>query len=165
MLDREGQPISLNNLDFVLGINFRGTLDLVRQFLPHLASGPSDDSADEEKGIVIMVSSVAAFDGQMGQVAYAASKGAVASATLPMARDLSRHGIRVVSVAPGYFDTGMTALMREKIRKGIVDHLEYPRRAGRPDEFAALVREVITNSMLNGTVIRLDGGARLPAKI
>jgi 3-hydroxyacyl-CoA dehydrogenase / 3-hydroxy-2-methylbutyryl-CoA dehydrogenase len=164
MLDRSGQAISLANLDFVFGINLRGTLDLIRQFLPHLAAGPADGE-DGEKGIVIMVSSVAAYDGQMGQVAYAASKGAVASATLPMARDLSKHGIRVVSIAPGYFDTGMTALMREKVKKGIVDHLEYPRRAGRPDEFASLVREAIRNSMLNGTVLRLDGGARLPSKI
>jgi 3-hydroxyacyl-CoA dehydrogenase / 3-hydroxy-2-methylbutyryl-CoA dehydrogenase len=164
MLDRDRQSISLNNIDFVIGINLRGTFDMIRQFLPHLAAGPSD-GPDEEKGVMIMVSSVAAFDGQMGQVAYAASKGAVASATLPMARDLAKHGIRVVSIAPGFFDTGMTAMMRDKVKKGIVNHLEFPRRAGRPDEFASLVREVITNSMHNGSVIRLDGGARLPSKI
>jgi NAD(P)-dependent dehydrogenase (short-subunit alcohol dehydrogenase family) len=148
----------------VLGINLRGTIDLVRQVLPHIAatepSGP-----DGERGIVIMVASSAAFDGQMGQVAYAASKGAVASMTLPMARDLSRVGIRVVTIAPSVFDTGMAAMMSDKVRKGLEKAMEFPARPGRPDEFALLVRQTIENAMLNGVVIRLDGATRMPSRL
>lgn len=102
VLDRDLQPLSLDQFDFVVNINLRGTIDLVRQVLPHLARGAADSGGDSdndgERGVVIMVASSAAFEGQMGQVAYAASKGAVASMTLPMARDLSRHGIRVVTI-------------------------------------------------------------------
>lgn len=112
-----------------------------------------------------MVSSAAAFDGQMGQVAYAATKGAVASAALPMARDLSRHGVRVAVVAPGTFETAMTAQMSDKVRRGLERAMEFPKRAGRPDEFAGLVRHIIENSMLNGVVVRLDGAARMPSRI
>lgn len=112
-----------------------------------------------------MVASVAAFDGQKGQVAYAASKGAVASMTLPMTRDLARYGIRCVTVAPGIFESRMTAVLPKKLFEGLAAVMEFPRRAGRPAEFAQLVRHIIENSMLNGTVIRLDGGLRMPSKI
>ncbi|KAK3329106.1 hypothetical protein B0H66DRAFT_465607 [Apodospora peruviana] len=164
ILNKANEPVPLSQIDFVLSINLRGTLDLVRQFLPALATSPPF-SSDNERGVIVMVSSSAAFDGQMGQVAYAASKGAVASMTLPMARDLSRFGIRVVTVAPSMFESAMTAGMSDKVRKGLEKAMEFPARAGKPEEFSALVRHAIENVMLNGVVIRLDGATRMPSKL
>ncbi|KAI0509124.1 short chain dehydrogenase [Xylaria bambusicola] len=164
ILDKHGDAFSLDSFDFVVNINLRGTVDLVRQCLVHLAkTEPVSD--DQERGVVIMVASVAAFDGQKGQVAYAASKGAVASMTLPMTRDLARYGIRCVTVAPGIFESRMTAVLPKKLFEGLAAAMEFPRRAGKPAEFAQLVKQIIENSMLNGTVIRLDGGLRMPSKI
>lgn len=164
MLDKKGEPLPLANLDFVMSINLRGTLDLVRQVLPHMAKSPGD-GPDGEHGVVIMVASAAAFEGQMGQTSYAASKGAVASATLPMARDLSRFGIRVVTIAPSMFDSAMTSMLSEKVKVGLKKAMEFPARPGRPEEFASLVKQVIENVMLNGVVIRLDGATRMPSKL
>ena len=164
ILDKHLNPVSLDSLDFVLSINLRGTLDLTRQLLPHLAA-TTPEGADGERGVVVMVASSAAFDGQMGQVAYAASKGAVAAMTLPMARDLARFGIRVVTIAPSMFDSRMTAAMSDKVRESLKKAMEFPARAGQPEEFAALVRQAIENVMLNGTVIRLDGAMRMPSKL
>ncbi|XDG08747.1 hypothetical protein ABKA04_008362 [Annulohypoxylon sp. FPYF3050] len=164
ILDREGEAFSLDSFDFVVNINLRGTIDLVRQCLVHLAK-TEPVGADKERGVVVMVASVAAFDGQKGQVSYAASKGAVAAMTLPMTRDLARYGIRCMTIAPGVFESRMTAAMPKKLFKGLETVMEFPRRAGQPEEFAQLVRQVIENSMLNGTVIRLDGGLRMPSKI
>ncbi|KAI0006581.1 short chain dehydrogenase [Xylariaceae sp. FL0662B] len=164
ILDRGGNAFSLDSFDFVVNVNLRGTVDLVRQCLVHLAR-TDPVGADKERGVVIMVASCAAFDGQIGQVSYAASKGAVVSMTLPMARDLARYGIRCVTIAPGIFESQMTAMMPKKLMKGLEAVMEFPRRAGQPDEFALLVRQVIENAMLNGTVIRLDGGLRMPSKI
>ncbi|UNI23279.1 hypothetical protein JDV02_009109 [Purpureocillium takamizusanense] len=162
VLNRDGSPFSLDDVDFVLGVNLRGTIDLVRQAVAHMAKADAD--ADGERGAVVMVASSAAFDGQKGQVSYSASKGAVASMTLPMARDLARHGIRCNTIAPSLFETRMTSAMSAKVRKSLEATFEFPRRAGRPDEFAMLARQCIENSMLNGTVIRIDGGSR-PSKI
>ncbi|KAK4097952.1 NAD(P)-binding protein [Parathielavia hyrcaniae] len=164
ILDKQLRPASLDSIDFVLSINLRGTLDLVRQLLPHLAATDATDP-DGERGVVIMVASAAAFEGQMGQVAYAASKGAVAAMTLPMARDLSRFGIRVVTIAPSMFESNMTAHLSDKVRDGLQKAMEFPPRAGKPDEFASLVRQAIENVMLNGVVIRLDGATRMPSKL
>lgn len=164
MLDREGKAFSLDDFDFVLNVNLRGTIDLVRQTLEHLAqvdpAGP-----DSERGIVVMVASSAAFDGQKGQVSYSASKGAVTAMTLPMARDLARYGIRVVTIAPSLFESRMTSMMPQKVRKSLEGAMEFPRRAGQPAEFAQLVRQSIENTMLNGVVIRLDGAMRMPSKM
>jgi NAD(P)-dependent dehydrogenase (short-subunit alcohol dehydrogenase family) len=129
-----------------------------------LAQSPTD-GPDGERGIIVMVASAAAFEGQMGQVAYAASKGAVASMTLPMARDLSRFGIRVVTIAPSMFDSAMTAVMSDKVKQGLKKAMEFPVRAGRPHEFSSLVKQAIENAMLNGVVIRLDGATRMPSKL
>ncbi len=148
----------------MFNINLRGTVDLVRQVLPHLARGPAV-GPDGERGVVVMVASSAAFEGQMGQVAYAASKGAVASMTLPMTRDLSRHGIRVVTIAPSMFETSMTALLSDKVKTSLRRSMEFPPRPGRPEEFSALVHHAIENVMLNGVVIRLDGGSRMPSRL
>ncbi|KAI0845312.1 3-hydroxyacyl-CoA dehydrogenase [Daldinia vernicosa] len=164
ILDREGNAFSMDSFDFVVNINLRGTIDLVRQCLVHIAK-TEPVGADKERGVVVMVASVAAFDGQKGQVSYAASKGAVAALTLPMARDLARYGIRCVTIAPGVFESRMTAVMPKKLFKGLEAVMEFPRRAGQPEEFARLARHVIENAMLNGTVIRLDGGLRMPSKI
>ncbi|KAH6651219.1 hypothetical protein F5144DRAFT_617849 [Chaetomium tenue] len=164
VLDRELQPVGLEAVDFVLGVNLRGTLDLVRQVLPYLGAGQGE-GVDGERGVVVMVSSAAAFEGQMGQVAYAASKGAVAAMTLPMARDLTRFGIRVVTIAPSMFESNMTAHMSEKVRVGLKKAMEFPARPGQPEEFASLVRQAIENVMLNGVVIRLDGATRMPSKL
>ena len=147
-----------------MNINVRGTIDLVRQVLPHIAS-TTPSGPDGERGVVIMVASAAAYDGQMGQVSYAASKGAVASMTLPMARDLSRFGIRVVTIAPSIFDTSMAAMLSDKVREGLKKAMEFPIRPGLPHEFASLARQAIENVMLNGVVIRLDGATRMPSKL
>lgn len=164
IIDRNGNPFSLDDFNFVMNVNVRGTIDLIRQALPHLIkTTPIGD--DGEHGVLIMVASSAAFDGQPGQVAYAASKGAVASLTLPLTRDLARYGVRVVTIAPSLFRSGMTALMSDKVRKSLERVMEFPRREGKPEEFAFTVRHTIENTMLNGTVIRLDGGMRMPSKM
>ena len=154
----------MDGFDFVMNINVRGTVDLVRQVIPHLTQ-VAPEGLDGERGVIILVSSSAAFDGQPGQVAYAASKGAVASLTLPLTRDVSRYGIRVVTVAPSLFESGMTANMSAKVRGSLERVMEFPVRAGKPEEFASCVREGVENSMLNGCVIRLDGGVRMPSKM
>ncbi|CAM1504438.1 Fc.00g020290.m01.CDS01 [Cosmosporella sp. VM-42] len=164
ILDRHGAAFSLDDFDFVLNVNLRGTIDLIRQTLEHLAKitpiGP-----DSERGVIIMVASSAAFDGQKGQVSYSASKGAVTAMTLPMARDLARYGIRVVTIAPSLFDSRMTSVMPEKVKKSLEGAMEFPKRAGQPAEFAQLVRQGIENVMLNGVVVRLDGAMRMPSKM
>lgn len=147
-----------------MNLNLRGTIDLIRQTLEHLSQvdpiGP-----DSERGVIVMVASSAAFDGQKGQVSYSASKGAVTAMTLPMARDLARYGIRVVTVAPSLFDSKMTSNMPDKVRKSLEGAMEFPKRAGHPTEFAQLVRQGIENIMLNGVTIRLDGAMRMPSKM
>jgi 3-hydroxyacyl-CoA dehydrogenase/3-hydroxy-2-methylbutyryl-CoA dehydrogenase len=147
----------------VIAINVVGTIDVVRQILPHIASAEAD--ADGERGVIITVSSAAAFDGQPGQVAYSAAKGAIASLTLPLARDLARNGIRAVSISPGLFETNMTNTMPAKAKASLQKVLEFPNRAGRPNEFAGMVLHILSNSFLNGTVIRLDGATRMPSHL
>ena len=164
ILDKNGDPFDMAGFDFVMNINVRGSIDLVRQVVPHLAK-VKPEAPDGERGVVILVSSSAAFDGQPGQVAYAASKGAIASLTLPLTRDLARYGIRVVTIAPSLFESAMTAVMSDKVRKSLERVMEFPVRPGRPEEFARMVKDSVENGMLNGTVIRLDGGMRMPSKM
>lgn len=164
IIDRDSIPFDLSRFDLVMSVNVRGTIDLIRQFLPHL-SKVEPSPPDGERGVLVLVSSSAAFDGQPGQVAYAASKGAVASLTLPLTRDLARYGIRVVTIAPSLFDTGMTSVMSAKVKNSLTRVMEFPQRSGKPEEFARIVREGLENSMLNGVVIRLDGGVRMPSKL
>jgi NAD(P)-dependent dehydrogenase (short-subunit alcohol dehydrogenase family) len=118
---------------------------------------------DGERGVIINTASIAAYEGQIGQIAYAASKAGVAGMTLPMARDLARHGIRVVAIAPGLFRTPMITAFPQDIQDGLTAKLVFPHRAGHPSEFAAMVLHICTNSMINGEVIRLDGAYRMPA--
>ncbi len=164
IIDKKNEPLSIQSIDFVLNINLRGTLDLIRQVVPYMTKA-TPSGADGERGVIIMIASSAAFDGQMGQVAYAASKGAVASLTLPLARDLSKYGIRAVTIAPSMFDSAMTRMMSNKVKQSLENSMEFPKRAGLPEEFARLVLECVGNEMLNGTVIRLDGAMRMPARL
>uniref|UniRef100_A0A093V6L3 Putative oxidoreductase n=1 Tax=Talaromyces marneffei PM1 TaxID=1077442 RepID=A0A093V6L3_TALMA len=136
---RTESPVSMSSIDFVLNINIRGTIDLIRLSVPHMVKN-SPLTEDGERGVIIMVSSSAAFDGQPGQVAYAASKGAVASMTLPLARDLARYGIRAVTIAPSLFDSAMTRQLSDKARKSLERVMEFPVRAGNPEEFSSLTR-------------------------
>lgn len=164
LIDRHNNPISIEALDFVLNINIRGTLDLIRLCLPMLAAN-NPTEPDKERGVIVMVSSSAAYDGQPGQVAYAASKGAVRSLTLPLARDLAPLGIRAMTIAPSYFESNMTAQMSDKVRKSLERVLEFPKRPGKGEDFAAMVRHCVENVMLNGECIRLNGATRMPSKL
>jgi NAD(P)-dependent dehydrogenase (short-subunit alcohol dehydrogenase family) len=124
----------------------------------------NEPSVEGERGVIINTASVAAFEGQIGQAAYSASKGGVAAITLPAARELARFGIRVVAIAPGIFETAMMHAAPEAVQQSLAAQALFPSRLGRADEFAQLAQHIIENAMLNGTVIRLDGAIRLPPK-
>ncbi len=143
----------------VLHVNLAGTFNMTRLAAAAIAEQDPDEGG--ERGIVIATASVAAFDGQIGQAAYAASKGGVAAMTLPLAREFARVGIRVVSIAPGIFDTPMLASLPQAARDSLGAAVPFPARLGRPDEYAALVAHIATNAMLNGETIRLDGALRM----
>jgi NAD(P)-dependent dehydrogenase (short-subunit alcohol dehydrogenase family) len=153
-------PADLEAFRRVIEVNLIGTFNVARVAAAVMAANPPAE--DGERGVIITTASVAAFDGQIGQAAYAASKGGVAAMTLPLARDLARHGIRVVSIAPGVFETPMMASLPENVRASLAALVPFPSRLGKPEEFAALARHVIENRMLNGEVIRLDGALRMP---
>jgi NAD(P)-dependent dehydrogenase (short-subunit alcohol dehydrogenase family) len=142
-----------------VGVNLTGTFNVVR--LAAAAMARQEANASGERGVIVNTASVAAFDGQIGQAAYAASKGGVAALTLPLARELARYGIRVMAIAPGIFDTPMLAGLPEAARASLGQQVPFPQRLGRPEEYAALVRHIVENEMLNGTVIRLDGALRM----
>ncbi|KAH8721716.1 hypothetical protein BGZ61DRAFT_492214 [Ilyonectria robusta] len=164
IIDENNNPFSMDHVDKVLNINLRGTIDLIRQTLPHLTIA-APEGTDGERGVIIMIASLAAFEGQPGLLTYAATKGAVVSMTLPLARELSKFGIRVVSIAPGLFDTGMTKAIGDYGMWGKFEKaMEFPARPGRPEEFAKFASQAIENVMLNGEVIRLDGATRLPSE-
>lgn len=161
ILGREG-PHDLGLFRRVVEINLIGTFNVLRLAAAAMAANPPRE--DGERGVIVNTSSVAAFEGQTGQAAYAASKGGVASLTLPAARELGRHGIRVVAIAPGTFDTPMMAGVNDEVRVSLAAQVPFPKRLGHPGEFAALVQHVLENTMLNGTVLRLDGGLRMGEK-
>ena len=152
-------PHSLESFSRVVQINLVGTFNVVRLTAEVMANNEPDESG--ERGVIVNTASVAAFDGQIGQVAYAASKGGVVALTLPVARELATMGIRVVAIAPGIFDTPMMAGLPEAARESLGKQVPFPSRLGRPEEYAALVRHIIQNEMLNGEVIRLDGAIRM----
>ncbi|SCZ53821.1 NAD(P)-dependent dehydrogenase, short-chain alcohol dehydrogenase family [Pseudomonas sp. NFPP18] len=155
-------PHALASFSQVINVNLIGSFNLLRLAAAAIAESPAN--ADGERGVIINTASIAAFDGQIGQAAYAASKGAIASLTLPVARELARFGIRVMTIAPGIFETPMMAGMSDEVRAGLAAGVPFPPRLGKPAEYAALVRHIIENSMLNGEVIRLDGALRMAAK-
>ena len=155
-------PHALETFSQVINVNLIGSFNMLRLAAAAIAESSAD--ADGERGVIINTASVAAFDGQIGQAAYAASKGAIASLTLPAARELARFGIRVMTIAPGIFETPMMAGMTPEVRASLAAGVPFPPRLGKPDEYASLVRHIIENSMLNGEVIRLDGALRMAAK-
>jgi NAD(P)-dependent dehydrogenase (short-subunit alcohol dehydrogenase family) len=161
VLGRSGVA-SLDDFRRVIDINLNGTFNTAR--LAAKAIARSEPQEDGLRGVLVMTSSVSAFDGQIGQASYSASKGGVASLTLPLAREFGPHGIRVVSVAPGVFETPMMQAAPEKVRQSLVEQIPFPHRFGQPEEFATFVCHIFENNMLNGCVLRLDGAVRLGAK-
>ena len=158
VLTREGGPIDLERFEFVIRVNLIGTFNMLRMAAAQMSSQEPDD---EERGVVVNTASIAAFDGQIGQAAYSASKAGVAGMTLPVARDLAKRLIRCVTIAPGTFDTPMLAGLPQEIRDKLASEIPHPNRLGRPEEYAHLVRHIVENPVLNGEVIRLDGALRM----
>ena len=161
IVGREG-PHPLDIFVKVVSINLVGTFNMMR--LAAAAMAREDAGEDGERGVIVNTASVAAFEGQIGQAAYAASKAGVAALTLPAARELARHGIRVVTIAPGVFATPMMAGFTEEVQQGLGKSVPFPQRLGRPEEYAALVKQICENRMLNGETIRLDGALRMAAR-
>ena len=155
-------PHNLANFERAVRINLVGTFNVIRLAATRMST--QAPFASGERGVIVNTSSVASMDGQIGQAAYAASKAGVNGMTLPIARELARFGIRVVTIAPGIFDTPMLQGMSEEVRASLGAQVPFPPRLGRPDEYAALVRHIIENEVLNGEVIRLDGAIRMTAK-
>ena len=152
----------LDSFARTININLIGSFNMLRLAVEAMSQG--QPNAEGERGIIVNTASVAAFDGQIGQAAYAASKGGVVAMTLPAARELARSGIRVMCIAPGIFETPMMAGMPQEVRDSLAAGVPFPPRLGRPEEYAALVRHIVENPMLNGEVIRLDGALRMAAK-
>jgi NAD(P)-dependent dehydrogenase (short-subunit alcohol dehydrogenase family) len=162
VLTRDGSAIDLERFEFVVRVNLIGTFNVMRLAAEQIAK--EEPEGEEERGVIVNTASIAAFDGQIGQAAYAASKGGIVGMTLPVARDLASRLIRCVAIAPGTFDTPMLAGLPEEARQGLAADIPHPHRLGRPEEFAALVRHIIENPMLNGETIRLDGALRMKAR-
>jgi NAD(P)-dependent dehydrogenase (short-subunit alcohol dehydrogenase family) len=158
----KGGPHALELFAKTIQINLVGTFNVIR--LAALAMSTNAPEPSGERGVIVNTASVAAFDGQIGQAAYAASKGGVVAMTLPIARELASLGIRVVTIAPGIFDTPLLAGLPEAARASLGQQVPFPARLGRPDEYAALVQHVVSNEYLNGEVIRLDGALRMAPK-
>jgi NAD(P)-dependent dehydrogenase (short-subunit alcohol dehydrogenase family) len=161
ILGRDG-PHRLGFFAKAVGINLIGSFNMLR--LAAEAIGREEPGVDGERGVIVNTASIAAFDGQIGQAAYAASKGGIVALTLPAARELARYGIRVVTIAPGIFETPMMAGMPQDVQDSLGKSVPFPSRLGRASEFAALVQHICENVMLNGEVIRLDGALRMGAK-
>ena len=166
VVGRKG-PFPLEVFRQVVDINLTGTFTVVSLAAARMVeTGASErfaggDAAEEERGVIVMTASVAAFDGQVGQAAYSASKGGIVGLTLPLARDLAEHRIRVMAIAPSLFRTPMAEMLPEEALASLEEQTLHPHRLGRPEEYAALVQHIVENPMLNGEVIRLDGGVRM----
>jgi NAD(P)-dependent dehydrogenase (short-subunit alcohol dehydrogenase family) len=158
---KEG-PAALQPFETLVRVNLIGTFNVLRLAAAAMATGEPD--AEGERGAVVMTASIAAFDGQIGQTAYAASKGGVVGLTLPAARDLARRGIRVCTIAPGLFDTPLLAALPQDARDALGAQIPFPSRLGRAEEYAALACHIAENTMLNGEVVRLDGALRMPPR-
>ena len=155
-------PMDLSLFTHVVTVNLIGTFNVLRLCAEKMAL--NEPNADGERGVIINTASVAAFDGQIGQAAYSASKGGIAAMTLPIARDLSKNGIRVMCIAPGIFDTPMLALLPDDARASLGASVPFPPRLGKPSEYGMLAEQIVLNPMLNGEVIRLDGAIRMAPK-
>ena len=161
ILTKEGAA-SLRRFTKIIEVNLIGTFNVIR--LVAVAMAKNKPNPDGERGVIINTASVAAFEGQIGQAAYSASKGGVMSMTLPIARDLASIGVRVCTIAPGTFETPMLATLPEPVRKALEANIPFPHRLGKASEYAILARHIAENPMLNGETIRLDGGLRMPPK-
>ncbi len=159
----KGDPHDAAVFERVLRINLMGTFNVASQSAAGMAALEPMNS-DGERGVIVNTASIAAFDGQIGHVAYSASKSGVVGMTLPMARDLARHGIRVLAIAPGMFETPMAVDLPEHLKQSVIENIPFPARLGDPEEFADLVTHCVENPMLNGETIRIDGGCRMPPK-
>jgi NAD(P)-dependent dehydrogenase (short-subunit alcohol dehydrogenase family) len=162
VINRDGSPHDLAPFEFIQRLNVFGTFNVMTKAATAMAKTPEGE--DGERGVIVNTASVAAFDGQIGQLAYSASKGAIVGMTLPAARDLSIVGIRVVAIAPGLFDTPLLASLPEEQRRALGESVLFPKRLGQPEQYGRLVVEIVGNRYLNGEVIRLDGGIRMPPK-
>jgi 3-hydroxyacyl-CoA dehydrogenase / 3-hydroxy-2-methylbutyryl-CoA dehydrogenase len=158
----KGGPHDLEMFSKVISINLIGTFNVLSQAAAAMSANEAD--AEGERGVCVNTASIAAYDGQIGQIAYSASKGGIVGMTLPAARDMASRGIRVMTIAPGLFDTPLLAALPEEAREALGAGIPYPSRLGRPDEYARLVEEIVGNTMLNGETIRLDGALRMPPK-
>ncbi len=158
IVGRDG-PLALDAFERVIRVNLVGTFNLLRLAAARMAA--LEPNQDGERGVIVNTASVAAYEGQIGQAAYAASKGGIAALTLPAARELAASGIRVVAIAPGLFGTPLLLNMPQTVQDSLAATVPFPRRFGRPEEFAALVLHIVANPMLNGEVIRLDGALRM----
>jgi NAD(P)-dependent dehydrogenase (short-subunit alcohol dehydrogenase family) len=161
-VNKEGIPHDLQFFTSVIGVNLIGTFNVLR--LAAAAMSKNQPLADAERGVIVNTASIAAFDGQVGQIAYAASKAGVVGMTLPAARDLAKSGIRVLTIAPGTFHTPMLALLPEEQRQALAANIPFPTRLGEPDDFARLAIAMVENPYLNGETVRLDGALRMPPK-
>jgi NAD(P)-dependent dehydrogenase (short-subunit alcohol dehydrogenase family) len=161
VVDKNGEPGSLEQYEAVVRVNLVGTFNVLRLGAARMAKA---ELIEEERGVVILTSSVAAFEGQIGQIPYASAKAGIVGMTIVAARDLAGRQIRVCTIAPGTFDTPILARVSAEVRAGLAAAVPHPRRLGRPDEFAMLAQHIIENPMLNGETIRLDGAMRMPPR-
>lgn len=158
-IDKQGRAAELFPFTSTVAVNLIGTFNIARLCAEQMQHNPVNEN--QERGVIINTASIAAYDGQQGQTAYAASKGGVVSMTLPMARDLASLGIRVNTIAPGVMQTPMMDAMPEKVQTGLAENIPFPKRFGKPTEFSALAKHIIENPYINGEVIRLDGALRM----
>lgn len=159
VIGKDGSPAPLEDFERVVRINLIGTYNVIRLAAARIAR--LDPLEDNERGVMLCTASVAAYDGQVGQEAYSASKGGIVGMTLPLARDLAQWGVRVVTVAPGLFLTPLMHQLPPEVQQSLASSIPFPKRLGRPEEFASLAAHVVTNTHLNGEVIRLDGALRM----
>ena len=161
VIGKDGQPLALELFQKIIAINLIGTFNVMSKFAARLHDA---DPVGEERGVVVNTASVAAFDGQIGQAAYAASKAGIVGMALPVAREFARYGIRVMTIAPGIFWTPLLESLPKEAQDSLGKQVPFPSRLGQPEEFAHLVSSIVANPMLNGEVIRLDGAIRMGAK-
>ncbi|MCW1385132.1 SDR family NAD(P)-dependent oxidoreductase [Novosphingobium sp. KCTC 2891] len=161
VVDREGNPGSLETYEMVVRINLIGSFNVLRLGAARMAK---NEAIDGERGVVVLTASVAAFEGQIGQIPYASAKAGIVGMTIVAARDLASHQVRVCTIAPGTFDTPILERVKPEVREALAGAVPHPRRLGRPNEFAMLAEQIIENPMLNGETIRIDGAIRMPPR-
>ena len=161
IIDRDGAPLSVANFGRIVSVNLLGTYNVMSKFAARIHAA---ERIGEEGGVIVNTASVAAFDGQIGQASYSASKGGIVGLTLPAAREFARYGIRVMTIAPGIFWTPILSTLSEEALDSLGRQIPFPSRLGRPEEYAQLVEAIVTNPMLNGETIRLDGAVRMAPK-